>query len=114
MAKLEDWFKLTKRVVVAAQLLAFAGALLFQGIAHSVEAVAPDSTVQTSGESKARAHDLLTCQLCTPLPAHAPDVDPESLCEGSGSAPSRLLLNAAPEQLANLGLFSRAPPAPGA
>jgi hypothetical protein len=112
MTTLGRWFRLTRRAVAAAQLLAFAGALLFQGIAHSVETVGSNSTVQTPGQNQSRAHDVLTCPSCTLLraPAHAPDVARESFWEADSSAPSGLAPDAAPQQLAELGLFSRAPP----
>ncbi len=113
MATLGRWFRRTRRAVAAVQLLAFAGALVFQGIAHSVETVAPNSTVQTPGQNQARPHDLLTCPSCTLLrtPAHVADVPRVSLWEITGRAATGLALDTAPQRLAEQSLFSRAPPA---
>lgn len=113
MAKLGHWFRMTRRVVAAVQLLAFAGALVFQGIAHSVETVAPSSTVQTPGQNQTRLHDVLTCPSCTLLrtPAHVADVPRVSLWEITGRAATGLALDAEPQRLADQSLFSRAPPA---
>lgn len=116
MARLGRWVRRSRRAIATAQLLAFAGALVFQGAVHAAETDAPASAVRAWNKSAAQAHNVLTCAACTLLrtPARLPDDSRIPQWGSSRHTPSDPATDAVPQRVAEQTLFSRAPPLPRA
>ena len=106
------WFRRPRRAVAIAQLLTFAGALLLQGLAHSIDTGARNHAVKAAAESSTRAHNVVTCLSCTLLrnPARLPDAPRVPIFAATGLALKEQRFDAAPQRHAEQSLFSRAPP----
>ena len=106
------WFRRPRRAVAIAQLLTFAGALLLQGLAHSIDTSSRTRAVQAADDSSPRAHNVVTCLSCTLLrnPARLPDAPRVPLFVDSGLVVKEQTADSAPQSHAEQSLFSRAPP----
>lgn len=106
------WTRRARRAVAAAQLLAFAGALMFDGGSHRRPVSAP--TVADIGwfTDGARNHDPLTCPACELLrtPARLPAAQELPPIDEGRRAPDAPTLEVAPQLVAESSLRSRAPP----
>ena len=113
MARLSRWFRRSRRALAAAQLLAFAAALFFQGTVHARESGSPTSAVRAWFKDPAKVHDVLTCPVCAIMrtPARPTDGPRVSLWGSTSHTRHDVTNDAAPQRIAESSLFSRAPPA---